>query len=137
MIYQTEIILPSLGKGFHLITDIIKQNLPSLPETGLVNIFIRHTSAGLTINENFDSTVRSDLSETFDRIVPEGAQLYQHIAEGRDDMPAHVKSSLAGASLNVPIRNHCLGLGTWQGIFLCEFRNKKQQRTVVITIIGE
>ncbi|HNZ42611.1 MAG TPA: secondary thiamine-phosphate synthase enzyme YjbQ [Bacteroidales bacterium] len=137
MIYQTEIILPSFGRGFHLITGIIKQNLPPLPETGLVNIFIRHTSAGLTINENFDPTVRLDMSTAFDRIVPENTTLYQHNDEGSDDMPAHVKSSLAGASLSIPIRNHSLGLGTWQGIFLCEFRSKKQQRTVLITIIGE
>jgi len=137
MIYQTEIILPAFGRGFHLITDIIKQNLPPLPETGFVNIFIRHTSAGLTINENFDATVRSDLSIAFDRIVPENSTLYKHNDEGSDDMPAHIKSSLAGASLNIPIRYHSLALGAWQGIFLCEFRSKKQQRTVVITIIGE
>lgn len=136
MIYQTEIKLPPFGKGFHLITDIIKKNLTELPEAGLVNIFIQHTSAALTINENFDKSVRHDMTIAFDRLVPENPLYYSHTSEGTDDMPAHVKSTLAGNSLNIPILKHQLALGIWQGIYLCEFRNQKQQRKIVITIIG-
>jgi secondary thiamine-phosphate synthase enzyme len=136
MIYQTEIILQPYGRGFHLITDSIKNALPSLPEAGILNIFLQHTSAGLTINENFDGSVRTDMSTSFNRLVPENIQLYDHTSEGEDDMPAHVKSTLAGVSLNIPIYKHQLGLGTWQGIYLCEFRNQKQNRKIVITIIS-
>lgn len=136
MIYQTEIKLPSFGRGFHLITDIIKKDIPDLPEAGLVNIFIQHTSAGLTINENFDNSVRNDINVAFDRLVPENYAYYTHTSEGEDDMPAHVKSTLAGTSLNIPILKHQLGLGVWQGIYLCEFRTQKQQRKIVITVIG-
>ncbi|HNW89683.1 MAG TPA: secondary thiamine-phosphate synthase enzyme YjbQ [Bacteroidales bacterium] len=136
MIQQTEIILPAFGRGFHLITNIIKKNLLPLPETGILNVFIQHTSAGLTINENFESTVPTDMSKTFNRLVPENIELYDHISEGLDDMPAHVKSTLTGASLNIPITGHQLGLGTWQGIFLCEFREQKQRRKIVLTTIS-
>jgi len=101
-----------------------------------LNVFIQHTSAGLTINENFESTVPTDMSKTFNRLVPENIELYDHISEGLDDMPAHVKSTLTGASLNIPITGHQLGLGTWQGIFLCEFREQKQRRKIVLTTIS-
>lgn len=136
MMYQTEIILPPFGRGFHLITDIIYENLPQLPEIGIVNLFIRHTSAGLTINENFDLSVRTDMVKAFSRIVPEDEKLYNHTSEGEDDMPAHVKSTLTGVSLNIPIVKHQLGLGTWQGIYLGEFRNQNQKREIVLTIMG-
>ncbi len=136
MIQQTEIILPAFGRGFHLITNIIKKNLLPLPETGILNVFIQHTSAGLTINENLESTVPTDMSKTFNRLVPENIELYDHISEGLDDMPAHVKSTLTGASLNIPILRHQLALGTWQGIFLCEFREQKQRRKIVLTTIS-
>jgi secondary thiamine-phosphate synthase enzyme len=102
----------------------------------LVNIFIQHTSAGLTINENFDGSVPSDLTNAFNRLVPEKTALYQHTAEGEDDMPAHVKSAIAGVSLCIPILEYRLGLGIWQGIFLCEFRNHPHKRKIVITVIS-
>ncbi len=136
MIYQAELLLPPFGRGFHLITDIIENNLPALPEQGMVNIFICHTSAGLTINENYDTTVRSDLANAFNKIAPENNSLYDHNSEGSDDMPAHIKATLAGAALNIPVLKHRLGLGTWQGIYLCEFRNHKQKRRIIITIYG-
>jgi len=136
MVHQTEIILPPYGRGFHLITDIIKNNLPSLPRNGMVNIFIQHTSAGLTINENFDGSVPVDMTNAFNRLVPEDTQLYNHTSEGEDDMPAHVKSSIAGVSICIPILEYRLGLGTWQGIYLCEFRNQKHKRKIVITVVS-
>ena len=134
MIQQVEIVLPAFNRGFHLITHLIEDNLPSLPEKGLLNVFIQHTSAGLTINENADPTVRTDFETVFNKLVPEGANYYIHIFEGMDDMPAHIKSSLVGQSVNIPVTNNRLNLGTWQGVFLCEFRNRGGRRRIVATI---
>ena len=134
MVEQTEILLPAFDRGFHLITDQILEQLPKLPEKGMLNLFIRHTSAGLSINENADATVKTDLERIFNKLVPDGLKDYAHNMEGPDDMPAHVKSSLVGHSVMIPITNHRLNLGTWQGIFLCEFRNRGGRRKLVATI---
>jgi secondary thiamine-phosphate synthase enzyme len=134
MIYQKEISLPPFSRGFHLITRYILDVLPELPEQGLVHIFIKHTSAGLTINENADPSVRDDLETIFNKLVPEGLPDYVHTVEGPDDMPAHVKSTLAGQSVTIPVTGKSLNLGTWQGIYLCEFRNRGGSRRLVITL---
>lgn len=134
MIQQAEIILPQFSRGYHLITEIILKNLPELPEKGLLNIFIQHTSAGITINENFDSTVRKDFESFFDRLAPDGTPYFVHNSEGGDDMPAHLKSSLVGQSVTIPVTNKKLNLGTWQGIYLCEFRNNGGRRRIIMTI---
>ena len=134
MVNQIEILLPAFERGFHVITKEILDNLPALPETGLLNLFIRHTSAGLTINENADTTVTVDLERGFNRLVPDGTKDYSHTMEGPDDMPAHIKSSLVGHSVTIPINHYRLSLGTWQGIFLCEFRNRGGRRKLVATI---
>jgi secondary thiamine-phosphate synthase enzyme len=136
MVEQFHIILPEFPRGFHLITHIIEDNLPTLPEKGLIHIFIQHTSAGLTINENADPTVRTDFETSFNRLIPEGASHYIHTFEGLDDMPAHLKSSLVGQSVSVPVKNHRLALGTWQGVYLCEFRNHGGKRNIVMTVIS-
>ena len=134
MIRQIEITLPRFPRGCHLITHIILREVGKLPETGLMNVFIKHTSAALTINENADPSVREDLETSFNRIVPENQSYYTHTLEGPDDMPAHIKSSLLGVSLTIPITNGSLNLGTWQGIYLCEFRNHSRPRRIIITI---
>jgi len=134
MIQQIEIVLPSFRRGYHLITHLIEDQLPELPLKGIINIFIQHTSAGLTINENADPTVRSDFETVFNKLVPEGDSDYIHTFEGKDDMPAHIKSSLVGQSVAIPITNHRLNMGTWQGIYLCEFRNHGAKRRLVMTI---
>ena len=134
MINQFEITLPPFPRGFHLITHLIERELPELPDAGMLNIFIKHTSAGLTINENADPTVHTDLETIFNDIVPEGGQRYMHTMEGPDDMPAHGKSSMIGVSLSIPIINGRLNMGTWQGIYLCEFRNRGGSRKLVMTI---
>jgi len=134
MTTQFQITLPPYSKGFHLITHIIEEQLGDLPEKGLLNIFIKHTSAALTINENADPTVRTDLNSIFNKMVPENDTSYKHTMEGADDMPAHAKSTLAGPSLTIPISNYRLNLGTWQGIYLCEFRNYGGSRKLIITI---
>ena len=134
MIQQIEIVLPSFKRGYHLITHLIEDQLLELPSKGIVTIFIQHTSAGLTINENADPTVRTDFETVFNKIVPENDNDYIHTFEGKDDMPAHIKSSLVGQSLTIPITNQRLNLGTWQGIYLCEFRNHGGKRRLVITI---
>lgn len=136
MIFQTEIMLQSYRKGFHLITGEILQHLPALPEKGLLHLFLKHTSAGLTINENADPDVQKDMFEIFNRLVPENQPYYEHTLEGSDDMPAHAKSTLTGVSLLIPITNGHLNLGIWQGIYLCEFRNRGGNRTLVATIIS-
>ena len=136
MIYQKEITLPSFPRGCHLITRLIEQSLPSLPQSGLLHIFLKHTSAGLTLNENADATVRFDMENILDRMVPE-SHVYQHDDEGSDDMPAHAKSSLTGASLMIPVSGGRLNMGTWQGVYLCEFRNRGGARKMVITVMGE
>ena len=134
MIQQIQITLPSFPRGFNLITHIIERELPGLPDKGLLNIFIKHTSAGITINENADPTVRTDLETIFNDIVPEGNRKYIHTMEGADDMPAHGKASLVGNSITIPISNGRLNLGTWQGVYLCEFRNRGGNRKLVLTI---
>lgn len=118
-----------------MITQELLSRLPQLPENGLLNLFIKHTSAALTINENADPDVRLDFEAFFDRIVPDGAPYFKHIYEGDDDMSAHIKASLLGASLTIPIRGRALDLGTWQGIYLCEFRNGGGARRVTVTIV--
>lgn len=133
MITQIDITLPAYPRGFHLITERIVDQL-DLPQTGLLNIFIKHTSAGLTINENADPTVRTDLESSFNHIVKENEPFYEHTFEGPDDMPAHIKSSMVGSSVTVPITEGKLNLGTWQGIYLCEFRSNGGNRRLVMTI---
>ncbi|MCK5775214.1 MAG: secondary thiamine-phosphate synthase enzyme YjbQ [Bacteroidales bacterium] len=133
MISQKQIQLKSRKRGFHLIThDILSQI--DLPEKGLLNLFIQHTSAGISINENADPSVLVDFETIFNKLIPENDPDYKHTAEGSDDMPAHIKSSLTGVSLTIPIINHHLGLGIWQGVYLCEFRNYGGARSVVATI---
>ena len=135
MINQKEIQLPSYKRGYHLITHIIENELGKLPNKGMLNIFIKHTSAAVTINENADPSVRVDFENIFNKLVPEGLPYYTHTMEGLDDMPAHIKASLIGNSINIPISNNSLNLGTWQGIYLCEFRNGNNLRKLVLTII--
>ncbi|MCU4156913.1 YjbQ family protein [Carboxylicivirga sp. A043] len=134
MVQQKEIRLKEYGRGFHLITNDVLAALPDLPQTGLLNIFIQHSSAGLSLNENADYTVRDDFETVFNKLVPENDADYKHTLEGADDIPAHIKSSLVGASLTIPITNGRLNLGTWQGIYLCEFRNYGGVRKLVLTI---
>jgi secondary thiamine-phosphate synthase enzyme len=134
MITQKEITLPAYGRGYHIITDIIEKHLPEKPAQGILHIFIKHTSAGLTINENADPSVRHDMEWAMAAVVPEDNSRYTHTMEGSDDMPAHVKTSLIGMSLSIPVTNGKLNLGTWQGIFLCEFRNGRHQRKLVLTL---
>lgn len=136
MTTQTKITLPNYSRGFHLITKHIIDNLPSLPEQGLINIFIQHTSAGICINENADPTVRLDFETVFNRLIPDGAREYKHSFEGPDDMPAHIKSTITGQSISIPVTNGRLNLGTWQGIYLGEFRNNGGNRKLVVTIIS-
>lgn len=134
MIRQIEIILPSFRRGYHLITHLIEDRLSELPSKGVAHIFIQHTSAGLTINENADPTVRSDFETVFNKIVPEDDNDYIHTFEGEDDMPAHIKSSLVGQSVSIPITNQRFNLGTWQGLYLCEFRNHGGRRRLIVSI---
>ncbi len=134
---QFEFQLSPRDKGFHIVTDEILGNIPSLPRTGLLNLFIKHTSAALTINENCDPDVRFDLKNIFDMIVKERQPYYRHILEGDDDMPAHAKASIIGQSVTIPITSGKLNLGTWQGIYLCEFRNHGGARRIVATLNGE
>ncbi len=134
MITQTHIRLTSKPRGFHLITREVLGALSPLPEKGLCNIFIQHTSAGLTINENADPDVRIDFEAVFNNLVPENLPFLRHVLEGPDDMPAHVKASLVGFSVTIPIAGHRLALGTWQGIYLCEFRNRGGSRSLMATI---
>ena len=134
---QVEFDLQSRRRGFHLITGEILRNLPPLPEVGLLHLFIKHTSAGLSINENADPDVRMDMESIFNHLVKEREPYYQHTLEGNDDMPAHAKSSIIGTSVTIPITNGKLNLGTWQGMYLCEFRNYGGNRRMVATISGE
>lgn len=137
MIAQVEITLKPRRRGFHLVTDEIVSQLPTLPKTGLLNLFVKHTSCGLTINENADPDVRADMEGIFNRIVPERQPFYTHTLEGDDDMPAHAKSTISGVSLTIPITNRRPNLGTWQGVYLCEYRHYGGSRRIVVTIIGE
>ncbi len=137
MIQQKDIILRERPRGFHLITREIAEQLSPLPRTGLLNLFIKHTSCALSINENADPDVRSDMGEIYDRLVRENEPFYNHVLEGADDMPAHAKCSLTGVSLCIPITGGKLSLGTWQGIYLCEFRDYGGKRRITATILGE
>lgn len=134
---QVEFTLKPRPNGFHLVTEEIIQHLPPLPKVGIINLFIKHTSAALTINENADPDVRTDMKSIFDRLVREGEPYYQHTMEGLDDMPAHAKASILGNSLTLPITNGRINLGTWQGIYLCELRDYGGPRKIVATITGE
>lgn len=137
MIYQTEFTLQPRKRGSHLITGEVLRNLPQpLPEMGLLNLFVKHTSCALSINENADPDVRHDLDRLLDRIAPEGEPYYLHTCEGTDDMPAHAKSVIVGTSLIIPITRRKLNLGTWQGIYLCEFRDDAAPRHIVATVMG-
>ncbi len=134
MIKQYHITLREYPKGIHLITTVILNNLEQLPEKGLLNIFLQHTSAGLSINENADPSVRVDMELFLNKTVPENSPYFTHIFEGSDDMPAHIKSSIFGNSITIPIVDFKLGLGIWQGIYLGEFRNHGGKRKLIITI---
>ena len=147
MVQQIEIILKPKRRGFHLVTSEILSQLQKLPKTGIVNIFTKHTSSlqakrtsssgGLSINENADPDVRLDMETIFNRLVPENCPGYEHTLEGADDMPAHAKSTLSGVSITIPITDGHLNLGTWLGIYFCEYRNYGGSRELVVTIIGE
>jgi len=137
MIEQTEFALAPRRRGIHLVTGDILRQLPALPRKGLLNLLVKHTSAALALNENADPDVRHDLNEIFNRLVPENAPYYLHTLEGDDDMPAHAKSVIVGASLTIPITYGRLNLGTWQGIYLCEFRDYGGSRKIVATVMGE
>lgn len=137
MIQQIELTLTPKSRGFHLVTGEITRQLPELPKIGIVNIFCKHTSCGLSINENADPDVRTDMETIFNRLVPEHRPEYEHTLEGADDMPAHAKSTLSGVSLTIPITDGHLNLGTWQGIYFGEYRNHGGARKLVATIIGE
>ena len=136
---QKEIRIKNKNRGFHLITNEIVQNFKEINKIsiGLLHLFIKHTSASLTINENYDQDVRNDFETHFNKMVPEGKDFYTHLAEGLDDMPAHIKSSIIGNTLVIPIKNGSLGLGTWQGIYLCEHRSNCRTRTIVLTLQGD
>ncbi|MDO8926153.1 MAG: secondary thiamine-phosphate synthase enzyme YjbQ [Sideroxyarcus sp.] len=136
---QKEITLKPRPRGFHLVTDELLRELPELRnfKVGMMNVFILHTSASLTLNENADPTVRQDFESFFNRAVREDEPYYQHQDEGSDDLPAHIKSSLLGASLNIPVCDGRLKLGTWQGIYLCEHRNHGGSRRIMVTVQGE
>ncbi len=136
MIVQKELILPGFRRGFHLITHMITDALPELPAAGLLHVFIQHTSAGLMINENADPSVPTDLHVAFDKIAPERMPYYTHTIEGDDDMPAHIKAGISGVSLSIPISDHRLKLGTWQGIFLCEYRERGGPRKITLTVLS-
>ena len=136
---QKEISLKPKSRGFHLITDEVYEKLPELREvnTGIAHLFIQHTSAGLTINENADPSVRRDFESHFNRMVPEDTSLFEHTLEGPDDMTSHIKSSILGHSVSVPVTGGKFNLGTWQGIYLCEHRNRGGSRKLCITVLGE
>ena len=135
MVFQKKITLPPFPRGFHLITHHILTVLPNM--TGMMNVFIKHTSASLTLNENADPTVRQDFETHFNEMVPESAKYFLHTLEGLDDMTSHIKSSLLGSSVDIPIKKGEPMLGNWQGIYLCEHRNRGGSRNLVLTIVGE
>ena len=136
---QKHITLPAKSRGFHLITDELMSQLPEISSitTGIAHIFIQHTSAGLTINENADPSVRRDFETHFNRMVPEDTSMFEHTLEGSDDMTSHIKSSILGHSVSIPVTNGEFNLGTWQGIYLCEHRNHGGKRRLVVTVVGE
>lgn len=137
--FQHTFRLPPYERGFHLITHLIEDNAPELKQlkVGLAHVFIHHTSAGLTLNENADPTVRGDFERYFNQAVPENAPYFRHTYEGPDDMPAHLKGSILGSSVTVPIANGRLKLGTWQGIYLGEYRDRAGGRMITVTLHGE
>ena len=137
--HQSEIEILSNKRGFILITDIIIDQIAEISKykTGILHLFIKHTSASLTINENADPTVRSDMEAHFNHMVPENAPYYRHTLEGPDDMPAHLKSTIIGNTLSIPISNGQLNIGIWQGVYLCEHRSQDHRRKIVATIYGE
>ena len=137
-VFQKEFKLPPHKRGFHLITALILENIPEIKQldAGLLQVFIKHTSASLTINENADATVREDFESHINILVPENQPYYKHDYEGSDDMPAHIKASLLGTSVQIPITNGTLNLGIWQGIYLCEHRNNGGSRTIILTAFG-
>ncbi|HVX94623.1 MAG TPA: secondary thiamine-phosphate synthase enzyme YjbQ [Polyangia bacterium] len=137
--HQQEIRLRPRSRGFHLVTQEIVAAVPELARfrVGIAHIFIKHTSASLTINENADPDVRADMERWFDQAVPDGASYFEHTAEGPDDMPSHAKASLLGSSVTVPIRDGRLALGTWQGVYLGEHRDHGGSRTLIVTLQGE
>ena len=136
---QIEFSLEAKPRGFHLITDEVKQKLAegglTLPDAGVLNLFIKYCSCSLSINENYDPSVRVDLENIFNNVVPENQPYFTHTLEGPDDMPSHAKSIMAGSSIQIPITNGALNLGTWQGIYLCEFRNHGGPREIVATVL--
>lgn len=136
MTQQVTFSLSAKKRGFHLITREILQHLPELPQTGVLYLFVKHTSCGLSINENADPSVRTDFENIMNKLVPELQPFYTHTLEGADDMPAHIKASLIGTSISIPITNNRLNLGTWQGIYFCEFRDYGGERDLVATIIS-
>lgn len=138
-IIQKEISLSQRRRGFHLITNEILDAVPEIREIkkGIAQLFIKHTSASLTINENADPTVRTDFETYFNIAVPESANYFEHTLEGTDDMTSHIKTSILGSNLTIPVTNGRFNLGTWQGIYLCEHRNRGGSRKLVITILGE
>ena len=136
MTTSLQITLVPYSRGFHIITNEVISQLPELPESGVLHLFIKHTSAGLTINEDADSDVRVDFESIFNKLVPENMPFLKHTIEGPDDMPAHIKASLVGSSISIPIIGRKLALGTWQGIYLCEFRNRGGSRKLIATILS-
>lgn len=138
-VFQKEFSLKPRTRGFHIITDEVLRQIPELKQikSGIANIFIKHTSASLSINENADPSVRTDMETHFNIMVPEDADHYEHTFEGPDDMTSHIKTSILGSSISIPVTNGRLNLGTWQGIYLCEHRNHGGSRKLVITLLGE
>ncbi|MBB4079644.1 secondary thiamine-phosphate synthase enzyme [Lewinella aquimaris] len=136
MVAQTSFRLTARPRGFHVVTGEITRNLPPLPETGLLHLFIQHTSAAITVNEAADPDVLVDFESIFNKLVPENMPFLVHTLEGPDDMPAHIKAAMIGNTITLPITNGRINLGTWQGIYLCEFRNRASARSLVATVYG-
>ena len=136
MTSQYEFSLPSFSRGYHVITDLVMKQLDDLPDVGILNLFIKHTSAAVTINESADPDVLADFESIFNHIIPENLPFLKHTMEGADDMPAHIKAAMIGCSIQIPITNGRLNLGKWQGIYLCEFRNLGGARKLVATVIS-
>ena len=136
MTSQYEFSLPSFSRGYHVITDLVMKQLDDLPDVGILNLFIKHTSAAVTINESADPDVLADFESIFNHIIPENLPFLKHTMEGADDMPAHIKAAMIGCSIQIPITNGRLNLGTWQGIYLCEFHNRGGARKLVATVIS-
>ena len=134
MITQKFITLPAFKRGMHLITHIIDKELNDLPEIGMINIFIKHTSASITLNENADPSVRTDFNNFINKLIPDKTNFFTHVDEGLDDMPSHIKHSMFGSSVTIPVSDYKLDMGIWQGIYLLEFRDYSKTRNIVVTI---